>query len=329
MKNALKNVLTLGSMRSKFEIPQSRMKNIQWFPGHMGRGLKDINAHLKSIDIVIEVHDARIPFSGRNQLLHKSVANIRPILLVLNKKDLIDKKFEKLIQKEMKDQSHIKKVIFTNCRDEFCKGVRSLLPTLQEVSDTMPRYHRSEVLNTTVMVVGVPNVGKSSIINALRSSNMKKGKATPVGAVAGVTRSVMNKVKISDSPLIYILDTPGISLPHIDHLETGLKLAACATLQDHLVGVVNIADYILFHMNRGGNYRYVDFFGLDEPSDDITMLLAKAAIKKKNYRRSFDVSTNSFRMFPNIDDTAKSFIQQFRKGNFGCVMFDRELLDTS
>lgn len=88
----------------------------------MGRGLKDINKNLKNVDIIIEVHDARIPLTGRNQLLHKSVENIRPVILVLNKRDLIDSKYEKLIQEKLKDQTHIKKLIFTNCKDQFCKG---------------------------------------------------------------------------------------------------------------------------------------------------------------------------------------------------------------
>lgn len=102
----------------------------------MGRGLKDINKNLKNVDIVIEVHDARIPITGRNHLLHKSVENIRPIVLVLNKRDLINRKYEKIIQEKMKDQTHIKKIIFTNCKDQFCKGkVKSFTK-----SNTASRY---------------------------------------------------------------------------------------------------------------------------------------------------------------------------------------------
>ncbi|XP_008471032.1 mitochondrial GTPase 1 isoform X2 [Diaphorina citri] len=328
MSKVLKNAFTLSSMRSKFEVSQARRQNIQWFPGHMGRGLKDIEKHLKNVDIVIEVHDSRMPFTGRNHLLQQSVQNIRPMVLVLNKRDLINSKHESLIEEKVrKEQSHISEVIFTNCRNPNCKGVQKILPTLQHISDNMTRYHRTEVYNTTVMVVGVPNVGKSSIINALRSSHMKKGKAVPVGPKAGVTRSVMSQVKISEKPLIYILDTPGISLPRIDNLECGMRLAACATLQDHLVGEINIADYILFYLNRTGNYRYVDFFNLDEPSDDIVMLLAKAAIKKKWFKRAFDVSSNSVRMFPDTGEVARIFIEHFRKGSFGSVMLDRDFLE--
>lgn len=89
----------------------------------MGRALKDIEQHLKSIDIVIEVHDARIPFTGRNHLLQKSIENIRPMILVLNKKDLIHKDYEKLITEKIQaENSHISKVIFTNCKDKFDKG---------------------------------------------------------------------------------------------------------------------------------------------------------------------------------------------------------------
>lgn len=78
----------------------------------------------------------------------------------------------------------------------------------------------------------------------------------------------MCQIKVSERPLIYLLDTPGISLPRIYDIETGMKLATCATLQDHLVGDLNIADYILYHMNLNENYRYVDFFNLDEPTGE-------------------------------------------------------------
>ncbi|KAL1453555.1 hypothetical protein WDU94_009887 [Cyamophila willieti] len=330
MSRVVKNAFVLQSMRSKFEVSE-KMKNIQWFPGHMGRGLKDIEKGLKNVDIVLEVHDARIPFTGRNHLLQKSIENIRPMILILNKRDLIKKDLEKVIADNIKkQQSHITDVIFTNCRNPSCKGLARILPTLQDVSSNMVKYHRTEVYNTTVMVVGIPNVGKSSIINKLRNTHMlRKGNATPVGPKAGVTRSVMSQIKVSEKPLIYVLDTPGISLPKIEQFESGMKLAACATLQDHLVGEVNIADYILYYLNLNQNYRYVDFFNLDEPTDDIHTLLTKAAVKKKSYKRVFDMATNSYRMFPDMDGMAKLFLVYFRKGSFGFVMLDREFIDSS
>uniref|UniRef100_A0A8D8PNA3 Mitochondrial GTPase 1 n=2 Tax=Cacopsylla melanoneura TaxID=428564 RepID=A0A8D8PNA3_9HEMI len=328
MSKVLKNAFVLKSMRSKFEVTE-KMKNIQWFPGHMGRGLRDIEKNLRSIDIVLEVHDARIPFTGRNHLLQKSIENIRPMVLILNKRDLIKRQYENVIADKIKtQQTHIKDVIFTNCRDINCKGVSSILPILQDISNNMLKYHRTEVYNTTVMVVGIPNVGKSSIINKLRNTVLKKGNATPVGPKAGVTRSVMNQIKVSEKPLIYVLDTPGISLPKLEHFESGMKLAACNTLQDHLVGEVHIADYILYYLNQNQNYRYVDFFNLDEPKDDIHTVLTLAAVKKQSFKRVFDMATNSYRMFPDIDGMAKLFILHFRKGSFGFVMLDRELLDS-
>lgn len=92
------------------------------------------------------------------------------------------------------------------------------------------RFNRSDQRDFNVMVIGIPNVGKSSLINTLRGLYMKKKSAAAVGKMAGVTKSVMEKIKINANPPIYLLDTPGILEPKVDHLETVMRCALCGLL---------------------------------------------------------------------------------------------------
>lgn len=108
------------------------------------------------------------------------------------------------------------------------------------------------------MIIGVPNVGKSSLINALRNRHLHKPAATQEGPTAGITRSVLTRIKICEDPLIYLLDTPGVLLPNIQNIDMGMKLAMCSCFQDHLVGEEVIADYLLYYLNKNKNFTYLD-----------------------------------------------------------------------
>ncbi|PSN56328.1 hypothetical protein C0J52_07504 [Blattella germanica] len=107
-------------------------------------------------------------------------------------------------------------VIFTNGKDPKCSGV---VPTIQKLVSSSDRYNRSEEKDYCVMVIGVPNVGKSSLINVLRTKYIGKGNAAKVGGVAGITRSVQNKIRVSENPLIYLMDTPGSGYIHRPNLS--------------------------------------------------------------------------------------------------------------
>lgn len=93
------------------------------------------------------------------------------------------------------------------------------------------RYNRSEVKEHNLMVLGVPNVGKSSIINALRAVHMRKRHALQVAPEAGLTKSVHERIRVSKSPAVYLIDTPGIMNPNIDDMDTGMRLASCGKLK--------------------------------------------------------------------------------------------------
>ncbi|XP_047537060.1 mitochondrial GTPase 1 [Vanessa atalanta] len=297
---------------------------LHWFPGHMNKGLKQMQRKLKSVDCVIEVHDARIPFTGRNPIFTNTLTGAKPHILVLNKKDLTIRSLLPKVKDQLTAEG-VQNVIFTNSKDQHCRGLKSLRPRLVDIIKNSNRYNRSEELDYSVMIIGVPNVGKSSLINMLRSRNMNIKHALPVGAVAGITRSVMTKIRINNDPKIFMLDTPGILEPSVSDIEMGLKLALCASLQDHLVGEEIIADYLLYWLNKHGSFKYVDFMGLEEPCDDINKVLVTGSIKLNRVRRTRDFD-GRIREVPDVVEVARTMIRAFRTGELGKILLDIDLL---
>ncbi|XP_072828292.1 mitochondrial ribosome-associated GTPase 1 isoform X2 [Vicugna pacos] len=277
----------------------------RWFPGHMAKGLKRMQSSLKLVDCIIEVHDARIPLSGRNPLFQETLG-LKPHLLVLNKMDLADLKEQQKIIHHLEGEG-LKNVIFTNCvKDENVK----------------------QNVEYCIMVIGVPNVGKSSLINSLRRQHLRKGKATRVGGEPGVTRAVMSRIQVCERPLMFLLDTPGVLAPQIQSVETGLKLALCGSVLDHLVGEETLADYLLYTLNRHQLLGYVQHYGLGGACDDITSVLKRVAVRlRKTQRVKVLTGTGDVTVIqPDYSAAARDFLRAFRSGVLGRVMLDRDVL---
>ncbi|VAI12330.1 unnamed protein product [Triticum turgidum subsp. durum] len=192
---------------------------INWFPGHMAAASRAIRDRLKLADLVIEVRDARIPLSSANEDL-QPVLSAKRRILALNKKDLANPNIMNLLG-----------LVELKLREAILKE-----PTL------------------LVMVVGVPNVGKSALINSIhRIANSRfpvndKMKRARVGPLPGVTQDIAG-YKIASQPSIYVLDTPGVLVPSIPDMETGLKLALTGAVKDSVVGEERIAKYLLSLLN--------------------------------------------------------------------------------
>ena len=242
-------------------------------------------------------------------------------MLILNKIDLADKQVsEKLIAQYTKDKD-IKMTLLANCKTQHNKAIKRVLPMLKRIfhNQNVARALESDIplemlpeRQYKVLVCGVPNVGKSSFINSIRRHFMRKGKAAPVGKTPGITRSVMQTITISRSPLIYILDTPGIVAPSIPNTETGMKLALTGTFPDHTIGEELIADYLLYVLNKQNNRNYLELCGLTEPCDDFHQVVRSLAIKHDLIRQNR----------PHYLRCCNLLISSFRNGDFGKITLD-------
>ncbi|XP_058063685.1 mitochondrial GTPase 1 [Anopheles bellator] len=316
----------MQTFRSTFPAVSRDLLN--WFPGHMGKGMKQMQQKLKLVDCVIEVHDARIPLTGRNREFHYTISGIKPHILVLNKKDLIERRMEGPIRERLRQQDcEATHILFTNCKNQSCSGVRKLMPLAKQLICSSDRFNRAIQKDFCIMIIGVPNVGKSSLINVLRNRHLNKKGASQVGAIAGVTRSVLNRIKICEDPPIYLLDTPGILEPNVVDTETGLRLALVSCLQDHLVGEELIADYLLYSLNKQGNFSYVEQLGLCEPTDSIAETLVACALHHGQRIRCRQLDGREV-LRPDILMAAKHMIKSFRIGAFGKVSLDYDKIDS-
>lgn len=317
-------IRTQKVFRTSFTLKNKTV--LHWFPGHMGKGVKKMEQKLKTVDCIIEVHDARIPFSGRNPQSFQTVSGLRPHVLVYNKKDLADGNLEQQIINKHRENG-FNNVVFTSCKNNDGHGISKLVPLAKKLILSSDRYNRNENLDFCLMVIGVPNVGKSSIINVLRNKYLCRGGGAPTGSKPGITKSVGEKIKISEDPLIYVLDTPGILTPKVPSVDVGMKLALCATIPDKEVGIELVADYLLFWLNKQGCFQYVDYFGSDEPSDSITELLTVFATRN-NFTIKGKNAEGQYVLRPHLNYAASKFVDAFRKGLFGKLTLDVDILQS-
>lgn len=295
-------------------------ETLQWYPGHMDKSFNKMQAKIKQVDCVLEVHDARIPFSGRNPNFVNRLVGQKPHILVLNKRDLVNNKTLATVRKNL--QGEVEHVIFTNSKHQMCRGLNQLVPKAVELIGKAERFNRFEETHLRLMVIGVPNVGKSSLINALRNKILHRGKATAVGAIAGVTRAVQNEIKVHSNPPVYLVDTPGILPPRVGDTITGMKLALCSCLNDDVVGVIQMADFLLYWCNKYRHFSYVDYFELSEPCDNILNVLTMIATKQSKFKKSTDLETNSSVLIPDHQTAASLMVRAFRLGKLGNISLD-------
>lgn len=213
----------------------SEAQTIQWFPGHMTKTRRKIQASLKLVDAVAEIIDARIPVSSRNPELHKIIEN-KPRIILMNKCDMADP------SQTARWVSYYQKegvlAIPVDCKSG--RGLNQFIPKVRELlKDRIIQWEQKGMVNRTirVMIVGIPNVGKSSFINRMAKQNRAKVEDRP-----GVTRG---NQWFTIGKAFDLLDTPGVLWPKFDDPNVGEKLAFTGAVKDQVVDTEQLASRLL------------------------------------------------------------------------------------
>ena len=279
---------------------------IQWFPGHMAKTRRLIRENLTQVDLVIEVLDARIPYSSRNPEIKKIISN-KPLLTVLNKADLADERLNR-VWCDFFSQNNNGSILI-DCvsglgLNKIPSAVRALL------SDKIERYNDKGMLGKKLkaMIVGIPNVGKSSLINKLSDSKKAKVENRP-----GVT---LEKQWISTSLGIDLMDMPGILWPKFEDRFVGENLAITGAIKDKILDIEEIAMLLCGRLKELYPDLLVSRYKLNE--DDLQLDsydLFEAIGKKRGLLMSGGV-INSTR-------TAEMLLNEFRSCAIGRITLEK------
>ncbi len=244
------------------------MQNLQWYPGHMAKTRRMIEENLKNIDVVVEILDARIPFSGRNPNFDDIIAN-KPRLVVMNKYDLADSSVtDKWIS--WYERRGIK-VLPISCTTGT--GINKIAPMAREIiKDKIQRAKEGgRTIGVKIMMVGIPNVGKSTLINKLA------GKArAETGDRPGVTRT-KQWIRLQDG--LELLDTPGILPPKFEDQRVAVNLAYTGAIRDEIMEVELLAYSLLEYLRDNYSVQLSERYKLDDisgiPGHEILELIGK------------------------------------------------------
>lgn len=278
-------------------MDQEKM-NIQWYPGHMTKTRRQIEADLKQVDAVCEIVDARIPISSRNPDID-SICGNKPRIIVLNRMDLADPNATKKWSAFFKAKGMA--VIATDCKSR--RGISDFTPAARMAcAEKLERdAARGMSRPLRVMVVGIPNVGKSTLINQISGRKGAKAENRP-----GVTRG---KQWVTVDSGLLLLDTPGILWPKFEDPEVGMMLAYTGAVKEGVIDLEELACRLMELLNRYYPATLLERYKVEAPQGTPGWELLEMAGRKRGYLISGG-EVHSERM-------AKVLIDEFRSGKLG------------
>lgn len=276
--------------------------NYQWYPGHMTKAKRMMQEDIKLIDVVIELVDARIPISSKNPDIDELAKNKARIIL-LNKFDLADNKYNELWKKYFENKGYF--VLLVNSKDG--KGINAVNDLILEAcKEKIERDKKRGIKNRTikVMVVGIPNVGKSTFINSFA-----KRACTKTGNKPGVTKG---KQWIKLKKNIELLDTPGILWPKFDDQSVGLKLALIGSIKAELLDLTELAFELIKFLEVNYNGVIEERYNI-QPEKDAVKVLEQIAISRGCKLKGDE---------PDINKASSILIEDFRDARLGRITLE-------
>lgn len=277
--------------------------NIQWYPGHMTKTRRQIEADLKQADAVCEIVDARIPMSSRNPDID-SICSNKPRIIVLNRADLADPESTNRWIAWFKSRGFA--AIATDCKSR--KGISSFQPAVRSVLQEKIQRDAAKGMNRPlrVMIVGIPNVGKSTLINQVSGRKGAKAENRP-----GVTRG---KQWVTVDTGLLLLDTPGILWPKFEDPNVGMKLAYTGAVKENIMDTEELACHLMDVLWRAYPDTVKNRYKIDMPADTPGYALLEEAGRK----RGFLLSRGEI----NTERMAKVLLDEYRSGKLGLITFE-------
>ena len=281
---------------------------INWFPGHMHKARLQIKETLPQVDLLIEVLDARIPWSSENPMLAE-LRGDKPVLKVLAKFDLAD---PDLTQTWI---THFEKTAGVKARPVTTKEIPTIRKLKTGIIGMLPNKSGKTI---TTMVVGIPNVGKSTIINILAGKKVAK-----TGNEPAVTKG-QQRINIGDG--IFLLDTPGVLWPNVENIKSGYRLAAIGSIKETALDYADVGFFVGRFLLKHFPERLQERFGLQEVPEDVEQLVEAIGRKRGCLGRSGVVD---------LDRTCKILVTELRQGTLGRLtletpsMMEIEKIDTA
>ncbi len=283
-------------------------ETIQWFPGHMAKTRRMISENLKNVDIVIEILDARIPYSSRNPEIKRLVGD-KPTVLLLNKASLADPNQNALWVKQYTNENTV--CILTDCVTG--EGLNKIAPAIRNIlSDKIARYEQKGMIGKRLraMVLGIPNVGKSSLINRICGNKKAKVENRP-----GVT---LDKQWVTTNIGVDLLDMPGILWPKFEERRVGENLALTGAIRDGILDTESLATVLckrlrlLYPAMLSERYKLGNMAQYEELSDyDLFLAIGR--------KRGFLISGGEI----NTERTSITLLDEFRAAKIGRITLDR------
>lgn len=277
--------------------------NIQWYPGHMTKTRRQMEADLKQVDAVCEILDARIPISSRNPDID-SICGNKPRIVIMNRMDLADPNATKQWMAYFRSKGMA--AIATDCKTK--RGINDFQPAVRSVLKEKIERDQAKGMKRSlrVMIVGIPNVGKSTLINQISGRKGAKAENRP-----GVTRG---KQWVTVEGGLLLLDTPGILWPKFEDPNVGLALAFTGAVKEDVIDIEELACRLFSLLWQ----RYPDAvkvrYGIDMPEDAQGYELLEAAGKKRGYLLA--------RGKINTERMAKVLVDEYRSGKLGKLTFE-------